>query len=80
MLIQVVLRIFRWRSEGWHGIRARVLLIYISCFKWKFWKLVTFYGFNYEFWRTILMNLSFSRVGIVIEMTINEFISFIIYF
>jgi len=62
------------------GIRARVLLMCILCFKYKFWELVTFYGFSYEFWRAILMNLNFSRVGIFIEMTINIIISFIIYF
>ena len=45
-----------------------------------FYALNTFYGFSYEFWRAILMNLNFSRVGIFIEMTINIIISFIIYF
>ena len=38
------------------GIRARVLLLCILCFKYKLWELVTCYGFSYEFWRAILMN------------------------
>ena len=45
------------------GIRARVLLMCILCFKYKFWELVTFYGFSYEFWRAILMNLNFPALG-----------------
>jgi len=62
------------------AIRAMISLMCILCFKYKFWELITFYGFSYEFWCAILMNLNFSRVGIFIEMTIKIIISFIIYF